>query len=488
METDVNNTCRWLNQAGKDFFGHDVLSEDATLWFDMAQDFYNKIQPLCEGANDTAEVELWQRRQDGENRLLSWRCRTLRDVAGKVTGVLSSARDITKRCQNERKIEALKDNYEMILQAAGEGIIVQGDDGRINFVNSAAAKMLGYSRAALIGRPGHATLHHSRQGGTLYPVTACPILQTCRAGKSFSSSDDMFFKRDGTSFPVEYTATPIAADGIFNGVVIIFRDVSQTKRLQESEVARIAADSANKAKSNFMANMSHELRTPLNAVIGFGEILQDQLFGNTNEKQLEYINDIVISGRHLLDLINDILDLSKVEAGKMELELDRVFLADILNNALAMIRDKAAQHSITLSAQLSPNADIEFVADERKLKQIMFNLLSNAVKFTEDGGSVSVQAHLTSASPAQIEINVSDTGIGIKPTDLKKLFQPFSQLESAYSKNFEGTGLGLALTKRLVDLHGGKIWAESEFGMGSKFTFLMPLRQPAQVEITSTGG
>ena len=259
-------------------------------------------------------------------------------------------------------------------------------------------------------------------------------------------------------------------------------------------------EQASRTKSDFLANMSHELRTPLNAVIGFSEILQDGMFGKLTEKQQEYVCNIYGSGKHLLSLISDILDLSKVEAGKMELELSRFLLRDELNASLSMLKEKTMKHGIKLDCEIAPEADIELEADERKVKQIMYNLLSNAVKFTPDGGAVRVNARLTrdegrgathekasfvlmseaSDRPSSIVISVADTGIGIKPEDIPKLFNEFTQLESAYTKQHEGTGLGLALTKRLVELHGGRIWVESEFGKGSRFTFVMPVKRESE--------
>lgn len=246
------------------------------------------------------------------------------------------------------------------------------------------------------------------------------------------------------------------------------------QRRAEAEVAKAQAEAANRAKSDFLANMSHELRTPLNSILGFSELLMSGITGDLTPEQKEQVGYISSSGKHLLNLIDDILDLSKVEAGKQELELSAVSIKDVLSSSIIMLREKAMKHNIKLSLEIGPDADIEIEADERKLKQIVFNLLSNAVKFTPDGGSVFVRAKRDGDF---MKFSVLDTGIGIKQEEMAILFQPFHQLESAYTKKYEGTGLGLALTKRLVELHGGRIWAESEFGKGSVFTFVIPIKQ-----------
>jgi signal transduction histidine kinase len=231
-------------------------------------------------------------------------------------------------------------------------------------------------------------------------------------------------------------------------------------------------ETASRHKSEFLANMSHELRTPLNAVIGFSQVLKQQMFGELNAKQAEYVDDILGSGQHLLNLINDILDLAKVEAGRMELQTLVFPIGLTLENSMVMIRERASRHGVTLETKIDPSlGPVE--GDERKLKQILFNLLSNAVKFTPEGGRVTLAAR---PADDHVEISVIDTGIGISDEDQARIFDEFYQVGPG--KTQEGTGLGLALTKSLVELHHGDLRVESQPGAGSTFTVTLPLRQP----------
>ena len=241
----------------------------------------------------------------------------------------------------------------------------------------------------------------------------------------------------------------------------------------EQKVAEQTAElrAANRHKSEFLANMSHELRTPLNAVIGFSDALKEQYFGPLNEKQVEYVGDINSSGQHLLSLINDILDLAKVEAGRMELNIGRFDLPSVIGNALTLVRERAVRHRVALSSEIDPHL-AEMTADERKVKQILLNLLTNAVKFTPEGGSVKVMARLLGET---IEVAVSDTGVGIAPADQALVFDEFRQVGTDYMRKSEGTGLGLALTRKFVELHGGAMRLESEPGKGSTFSFTIPI-------------
>jgi signal transduction histidine kinase len=273
----------------------------------------------------------------------------------------------------------------------------------------------------------------------------------------------------------------------------------------EAEEAKMTAEKANRAKSEFLANMSHELRTPLNSIIGFSEVIMDGIAGPVNDRQREYLRDILDSGKHLLELINDILDLSKIEAGKVELDLRPVSVRDLLESGAAMFREEAVRHNLALGIDVPDDIGF-FVADERKMKQVLFNLLGNAVKFTPDGGSICLSARrselheprgktpprrlravsdretgsfipVTAGPDRGILFCVEDTGIGIAGEDLHRLFRPFEQLDSRLSKKYEGTGLGLHLCRKFIELHGGEIRAESEPGRGSRFSFVIPARE-----------
>jgi signal transduction histidine kinase len=247
--------------------------------------------------------------------------------------------------------------------------------------------------------------------------------------------------------------------------------IQNARLFREIEDKGRQIEAANRHKSEFLANVSHELRTPLNAIIGFSEVLGEKMFGELNEKQAEYTDDILSSGRHLLSLINDILDLSKIEAGRMELEVTTFHLPDAIENALTLIRERASRHGIRLNRVIDDRLG-EFTGDERKVKQVLVNLLSNAVKFTPVGGHIKVEAGLGDSAAI---VSVTDTGIGIAREDQEAIFEEFRQVGSNYAHKREGTGLGLTLTRKFVELHGGKIWVESEVGKGSTFTFTLPI-------------
>lgn len=269
---------------------------------------------------------------------------------------------------------------------------------------------------------------------------------------------------------------------------------------------RRRAEAASRAKSDFLSNMSHELRTPLNHIIGFTELVVDQHFGELNAVQAEYLSDVLTSGRHLLSLINDILDLSQVEAGKLALQPNFFDMTALLTNSLVLVKEKALKHGIKVSLKAPPYA-VGMLADERKVKQILYNLLANAVKFTPDGGAVDLSVSLTQTRPEPgtavagafaaeppgdeegwILLCVQDSGIGLSKTDLERIFEPFEQVDQSTERHYEGTGLGLSLTRQMVALHGGRIWAESDGeNQGSRFYVSLPRQVNSNKEQTPDG-
>jgi signal transduction histidine kinase len=269
----------------------------------------------------------------------------------------------------------------------------------------------------------------------------------------------------------------IAAGDFSRHVAVMNRDelgaLGANLNRMNDELGRVyqELEAASQHKSEFLANMSHELRTPLNAIIGFSEVLTERMFGELNEKQDEYLKDIHASGQHLISLINDILDLSKIEAGRMELELTDFDLPTALDNALMLVRERAQRRSLNLYKEVDAGVG-QIQGDERKIRQVVLNLLSNAIKFTPEGGRIEVAAM---SRNGLVEVSVSDTGIGIAPEDQEKVFEEFRQVGTA-EKKAEGTGLGLTLCRKFIELHGGKIWLTSERGVGSTFTFTIPVR------------
>ena len=264
--------------------------------------------------------------------------------------------------------------------------------------------------------------------------------------------------------------------GTFAGVTIVARDVTARKRAEDQLTFAIqAADAANRAKTDLLAGMSHELRTPLTAIIGYAEILLYEYFGTVNDKQKQQLDVILQCSHHLLDLINDILDISKIESGKTELEPSVVRIGALVSHAITLLRETAGRHRITLEIHVPPEVEeLELHVDERRLKQVLFNLLSNAIKFTPDDGKIRLCVERRADA---MEVSVTDTGIGIPALDLERIFEAFYQLKRGGTAKGQGSGLGLSLARKLVELHGGRIWAESEGeGKGSRFVFTLPLR------------
>jgi PAS domain S-box-containing protein len=399
--------------------------------------------------------------------------------------------DITQRKQSEQALRASEAKYHSLIEHIPDVIWTANSNRDLIYISGNAVKVLGYSAEELLG----GQLWMDR----IHPEDAARVEQAYQKLFSGGEKFDVEYRirrKDGewiwlhnralTTHPREGI---MCADGIFKDTTL--------RRQAEAAIqhTKDAAEAANLAKSQFLANMSHELRTPLNAIIGFSEMLADQTFGGMNDRQLKYSNNILNSGRHLLQLINDILDLAKVESGRLELVRDTFAVAKALSEVQTIVKTLANKKHISLEFDLASDLPALF-ADEAKFKQIMYNLLSNAIKFTPDGGKVFVTVAIQSevggnSSPAgeSLRIAVADTGIGIKMKDQERVFNEFEQVDSSYGRQQQGTGLGLTLTKRLVEMHGGRIWVESEGveGRGSTFIFLIPIpkAEAAPTQLTS---
>jgi PAS domain S-box-containing protein len=401
--------------------------------------------------------------------------------------------ELIERKKAEETLKASEAKFRNLVENAAVGILTTLPDGRILSANKAALEIYGYDSEEELTKASILALYVNP--GDMEELLK--LIQIRGVAKGFEAR--MKYK-NGTPFWASLnviTQTTESGDKQFLSIVEDITDRKQAavelsrlnaelrslnlqlegkveERTRQLAEAVTIAEAANKAKSQFLASMSHELRTPLNAILGFSQILNEQYFGSLNEKQVEYVTDILDSGKHLLSLINDILDLSKIEAGKVELEMSTVNIKELLQNSLVMVKEKALAHGITLNIQTSDSIDtMEIRGDVRRLKQVMFNLLSNAAKFTPDGGSITVEAK---RNGTELLVSVSDTGIGITPEEQKKIFKEFYQISSGIQNKNPGTGLGLAITKNIIEKHGGKIWVESEgLNKGSRFIFTLPI-------------
>jgi PAS domain S-box-containing protein len=375
------------------------------------------------------------------------------------------------------------------LASIGDAVVSTNATGLVVRMNPVAEALTGWSSADATGKALDEIFHIVHEDNRA-PIES-PVRRALGEGVVMGvvdADDTILIAKDGTTRPIAHRAAPLRDDaGAIDGVVLVFRDVTQEKiaaaeRRAVAERKRVMDEQARRSqessrlKSEFLANMSHELRTPLNAIIGFANLLHAEKAGVINDEQREYLGDVLSSSRHLLQLINDVLDLSKIESGKSEVSFEAVDLTATAQEVTNILRGLAAEKRIRLS--LDVDAGVPRVrADARMCKQILYNLLSNALKFTPDEGAVSLR--IARNGDDTFTIAVTDTGVGIAPADMDRLFVEFQQLDASMSKTYAGTGLGLALVKRMVEAHGGSVVARSELGRGSTFSATLPLRLAA---------
>ncbi len=452
--------------------------------------------------------ELTYIRKDGSRFPAVVSVTALRDAQEAIIGYLLIGTDNTarKRIEEERtKLDQrLRDQHfytRSLIESNIDALMATDPRGIISDVNKQMEALTGCTRDELIGAPF--------KNYFTDPARAEAGINRVLAEGKVTNYELTARARNGTLTVVSYNATTFHdRDRVLQGVFVAARDVTELKRYEQTlHQKNLELEASSRMKSEFLANMSHELRTPLNAIIGFSEVLKDGLMGALTDKQRTFIGNIFSSGNHLLSLINDILDLSKVESGTMMLDLESVKVSSLFVNSLSIVKEKASARHIRLAVDASDELG-SFQADTRKVKQIAYNLLSNAVKFATEGGQVTLHAsRVPRAEVGQLsgvwvgrtfplaanefteflKLSVTDNGIGISPQGLQQLFKPFSQIDSGLARKYEGTGLGLAMVKLLAELHGGVVAVESEVGKGSCFTVWLPLRAPQEGVLRSVG-
>ena len=455
--TDVNDATEQVTGYSR----KDLIGTDFSDYFtepENARTGYKQV--FTEGTVRDYPLEI--QHKDGQITPVLYNASVYRDENGKVIGVFAAARDITAIKKAEQKIQTLAN----IVESSNDAIITASLDGNIASWNKGAQEIYGYLAEEVLGKNISILEPDMLRGETKR------LADEIKKGKKVKNYETSRLKKDGTTINVSVNLSPIMGQsGNLVAISCIAGDITEKKIAEKLLHEKEMAEVANRTKSEFLANMSHELRTPLNSIIGFSDMLHEQAYGVLNQKQLRAAGNVSKSGKHLLNLINNILDISKIEAGKMELDYKNFELSSKLNTIRNLLSPIADRKNINIEINIDSKLT-SICADEDKFVQIMYNLVDNAIKFSYEDSFVKIEAR---KKGELVEISVKDTGIGIKTEDQNKLFKSFSQIDSFSSRKHQGTGLGLHLVKQIVQLHGGYVWFRSNLGEGSTFAFTIPV-------------
>lgn len=409
------------------------------------------------------------RRRDGVYRRIALRSRRT-ELRGERPFILNHGMDVTEQYEAEEALHLVTRQRELILQSVGDGIYGIDLEGKLTFINEAGAQALGYAPEQLTGCDLHQVIHHSHSDGTLYSRQTNPILQALRRSEPIRMRDEVFWRKDGNSIPVEYSADPILEDGRVSGMVIAFQDVSERRRLD-------------KMKDEFISTVSHELRTPLTFLRASLGLIASGSLDKRPEKQRQMIEMAMNNCNRLIRLVNDILDFDSVKSGRLSMRRRANGALDMLRRAADVANAPATEAKVRITVD-APGKPIVFADDDRIL-QVLSELITNAIKFSPPDTTIRLGARpptINSAGAAEVCFTVEDEGRGIPPEKLERIFERFQQGDSSDSRALGGTGLGLALCRSIIDQHGGRIWAESVEGKGSKFLFTLPAAGVGVVE------
>ncbi len=376
-----------------------------------------------------------------------------------------------KTTQDEKNLRVVaEEKYGNLVDNANDAIITTDLEGRILTWNRAAQDIYGWIEEEVKGKKlSRLLVPQDKQSENEQ------LIHNIMVGSSESGIESVHKRKDGSSIDVSLTVSPLSnAMRRTVGLSCVIRDITDRKKSEEIVHENLCLAIAIRAKSELLPAMSHDLGTPLNAMIGFSELLKQEIPGTLNDKQKKYVDNILVSSKRMLDIINDILDLGKAETGKIDLEIEKIFIHEIIDEIISLFREHASKRKVVFAKELDPELDFLY-ADRNRFKQILFNIISNAVKYSKpEGGTVTIK---TEKRVDVAKISITDTGIGIRKEDVGKLFSPFEQLDLGIASKYGSTGLGLVVTEKILELHGGKITAESEYGEGSTFTIYLPVER-----------